>query len=189
MNSFRFEKLDIDGVWLIHPFQYEDDRGVFIKDFDSRVFIDNGLGNITFKEEFYSLSHKNVIRGLHFQTLRPQSKIVSCISGCIFDVIVDLRRDSSTFGQYIHVELSDKNHDSVFIPKGCAHGFLSLNDNTVTYYKCDDDYLQNNDSTIKWNDPDIGILWPLDDVDKVIMSDRDINAMSFKNFIDSYGGL
>ena len=189
MKDFSFEKLDIDGAMIIHPFYYDDERGYFIKDYDAAVFNEYGFKDISFKEEFYSQSKKGVVRGLHFQTLHPQSKIVSCLSGAIFDVVVDLRKDSPTFGKYLSVELSDENHLSIYIPKGCAHGFLALHEGTITYYKCDSNYLKNNDSTIKWNDPEIGIKWPEDVTDEKILSDRDNNAMSFSEFCSKYGGL
>ncbi len=189
MSGFKFEKLSIEGVMIIHPFYYEDERGYFIKDYDAVVFEELGLKDISFKEEFYSKSKKGVVRGLHFQTLHPQSKIVSCISGSIYDVVVDLRKDSPTFGKYISVELSDKNHLSLFVPKGCAHGFMALEDETKTYYKCDSNYLKNNDSTIRWDDKDIDIKWPEGVIDKVIISNRDENAMKFSEFSSHYGGL
>lgn len=189
MKDFYFEKLNIEGVVVIHPFFYEDERGVFIKDYDAVVFEQFGYKDISFKEEFYSKSKKGVVRGLHFQTLYPQSKIVSCIEGAIFDVVVDLRKDSPTFGQYLSVELSAENHLSLFIPKGCAHGFIALKDNTITYYKCDSNYLKNNDATILWNDSTIDIKWPEVQIDKIILSDRDAKAMTFSDFCNQYGGL
>lgn len=189
MKDFEFEKMSIDGVVIIQPFYHEDNRGVFIKDYDSVVFENNGFKDISFKEEFYSRSKKGVVRGLHFQTLKPQSKIVSCIKGAVFDVVVDLRKNSPSFGKYVSVELSEKNHLSIYIPKGCAHGFMALEDDTITYYKCDSEYMKNNDSTIKWNDKDIGIDWPRCLVDKIILSDRDENAMEFISFCSKYGGL
>lgn len=189
MRNFEFEKLNIEDVTVIHPFYYEDERGYFIKDYDSMIFADNGFKDMSFKEEFYSRSKKGVVRGLHFQTLKPQSKIVSCIKGAIFDVVVDLRKDSPTFGKYVSIELSDENHLSLYIPRGCAHGFMALQNDTITYYKCDSDYLKNNDSNIMWNDSEIGIKWPYEMVEDIIVSDRDANAMSFAEFCSQYGGL
>ena len=189
MGNFNFEELAIKGAYKILPFYHEDERGYFIKDFDANIFAQNGMGEINFREEFYSMSAKGVVRGMHFQTKAPQSKIVSCICGKIYDVVVDLRKDSPTFGKYIGVELSEENHISLFVPQGCAHGFIALADKTITYYKCDRDYLKDNDATIRWDDPNIGIKWPLDQVEKVILSDRDAAAMSFDFFCDTYGGL
>ena len=153
------------------------------------IFKENGISGIVFKEEFHSRSQKGVIRGLHFQSLKPQSKIVSCIKGTIFDVVVDLRKDSQTFGQFVTIELSDKNHLSLYIPRGCAHGFMALENDTITYYKCDGDYLKENDLTIRWNDKQIGINWPYERTDHILVSDRDANAMGFDTFCEKFGGL
>ena len=189
MGSISFEELEISGVFRIDPFYYGDERGYFIKDFDAIVFEQSKVGPINFREEFYSMSSKGVVRGMHFQTKMPQSKLVSCMRGRLYDVVVDLRKGSPTFGKYVGIELSDVNHFSLFIPQGCAHGFISLEDNTITCYKCDRDYLKDNDATIRWDDPDLAIKWPVVKVDKVVLSDRDAAAMSFSYFCDNYGGL
>ncbi len=191
MKDFAFEELNIEGVIAISPFFHNDERGYFIKDFETSVFVDNGIGDIKFNEDFYSKSKIGVVRGLHFQTYRPQAKIVTCMTGRIMDVVVDLRKGSSTFGKYLLYELSEYNHMSLFIPKGCAHGFLTLEDNSITYYKCIGDYIKNNDSTILWNDKELNIAWPLDELgdNPVVISERDKNAMSFSMFCEKYGGL
>lgn len=187
--GIEIEELGISGVFKIKPFFYEDERGYFIKDFDASIFSQSVIGNIVLKEEFYSKSTKGVVRGMHFQTKMPQSKIVSCICGRIYDVVVDLRRDSDSFGKYIGIELSEYNHSSLFVPQGCAHGFMALEDNTITYYKCDNDYLKDNDATIKWDDDDLKIKWPMDLIATSILSKRDASAMSFAHFCNVYGGL
>lgn len=190
MQEFSISDACIDGIKIINPFIYEDERGVFVKDFDSTVFIENGLGDkFVFNEEFFSVSKKGVVRGLHFQVLNPQAKLVSCTRGKVCDVIVDLRKNSKSFGKYFMIELSEDNHKVVYIPKGFAHGFLSLEDNSVTSYKCIGEFSKSNDSNILWNDKDLDIKWPLEMINEIILSDRDKKAMSFKEFCDKYGGL
>lgn len=189
MQQFHFEKSSIEGVMLIEPFIMKDNRGLFIKDFEHDVFYQNGIGDILWQEEFYSTSQKGVVRGMHFQLHKPQAKLVSCIQGRIYDVVVDLRKDSDTFKKWLAVDLSSVNHRSLFIPKGCAHGFMALENNSIMSYKCQGEYFKEYDTGILWNDPDIDISWPLNKFDKIILNEKDKNAMSLQYFIDSYGGF
>ena len=126
---------------------------------------------------------------MHFQLHKPQAKLVSCIQGRIYDVVVDLRKDSDTFKKWLAVDLSSVNHRSLFIPKGCAHGFMALENNSIMSYKCQGEYFKEYDTGILWNDPDIDISWPLNKFDKIILNEKDKNAMSLQYFIDSYGGF
>lgn len=137
-------------------------------------------------EDFESLSKKDVIRGLHFQTKCPQAKIVRVIKGRIIDVLVDLRHHSVTFGQNMQIELSQDNHLGILIPAGMAHGFGVMSEEAIVSYKCIGKYLKNFDSGIIWNDKDLGIKWG---IEKPILSERDCKHMTFVQFVKTYGGL
>lgn len=184
MAIFDFTKLEIDGAFLIDTFSVGDKRGGFTKCFEKNFYSEGGI-EFNLNETFFSSSSKNVIRGLHFQTNNPQAKLVTVISGKIWDVIVDLRKDSPTYKKWIAKELSADNHKALFIPRGCAHGFVALDDDTVMLYQCDGAYDKDSDTGIIYNDPDIGIIWPIDD--KVsIHSDRDLSLMSFREFEERF---
>ena len=137
-------------------------------------------------EDFESYSHKGVIRGLHFQTKQPQIKIVRVIKGMVHDVVVDIRRNSSTFGQHLDVILSDENHSSLWIPRGFAHGFEVLSEDALISYKCVGKYLKDSDAGIRWNDKDLDIVWQ---TATPILSERDETLMSFAEFVERYQGL
>ena len=130
MASFEFEKLELNGAYIIHNFFVGDNRGGFTKSFEKDVFREQGI-NFKLNETFVSVSMKNVIRGLHFQTMNPQAKLVSVISGKVWDVIVDIRPESSTYKKWVSRELSLENHQGLYIPKGFAHGFASMEDKCV----------------------------------------------------------
>ncbi|WP_321328356.1 dTDP-4-dehydrorhamnose 3,5-epimerase [uncultured Ilyobacter sp.] len=170
-------KTDLQGVFIIENFHVEDDRGSFTKTYHKNFFKENNLCN-EFREGFYSVSHKNVIRGMHFQ-LPPHDheKLVYVIRGKIIDVILDLRKNSSTYGKYISVELSEKNCRSVYIPKGCAHGFKSLEDNSTTVYNVTTVHNPESDSGIRWDS--FGFNW---ETDSPNVSQKDRNLTEFKEF-------
>lgn len=181
MVGFQFEKMDITDAYIIRSFCAEDNRGSFVKSFEKDIFAQN---NIPFhcSEDFISYSTKNVIRGMHFQLFHPQAKIVGVISGKVFDVIVDLRKESDTFGEWRGVYLSAENRSCLYIPKGCAHGFISLSDNSIVSYKCDGKYDKETDTGIIFNDADINIEWPINDISNAVLGLRDKNLMTFAEF-------
>lgn len=175
---FRFLRMDIPDVILIEPASYNDARGYFLEMFKYSTFGENGIDS-RFHQDNLSFSKKGTLRGLHFQK-HPyeQGKLVSTIMGSIFDVAVDLRKDSNTFGRYVSANLSEENHRLLWIPPGFAHGFMAL-ENSHVMYKVTSEYNAENDSGILWNDPDIGIKWP--DIPPII-SDKDRNLMTFSEY-------
>lgn len=181
MQSFSFEKTELDGLCLIKPFLAEDNRGFFLKSYEKEIFKINGIETDIF-ETFESLSKKGVIRGLHFQTENPQSKLVRCVAGKVFDVAVDLRKGSVTYGKWYGEYLGSDNHLQLFVPQGFAHGFLSLTDNSVVSYTCSGKYSKGSDSGIVWNDKRIGIKWPLCGGYDIIISQRDSELQTFEEF-------
>jgi dTDP-4-dehydrorhamnose 3,5-epimerase len=177
--SFRFLKLNIPDVILVEPVCYVDLRGYFLEMFKSLSFNQNGI-EFRFSQENLSFSKKGTVRGMHFQK-HPyeQGKLVSIITGSIFDVAVDLRINSQTFGKYVYANLSEENHKSLWIPPGFGHGFMAIEDSHVIY-KVTNEYNKEYDSGIVWNDSDIGIVWP---AIKPIISDKDKELMTFKHYI------
>ena len=175
----------IEGLTLIHPHVFEDERGYFIKDFERNFYAENGLP-VDFLETNESKSKKGTIRGLHFQQKFSQGKLIRVIKGAVYDVAVDLRFDSPTFGKWMGFELSEYNHDVLYIPEGFAHGFLALEDDSIFSYKCTNKYAPEFDSGVKFNDPEIGIEWPVERVggwDRVITSEKDSKLQSFNDFV------
>ena len=159
----------IEGVFIVEPKIFEDNRGYFLETYNRRRYDDAGI-NTVFVQDNLSYSLKDTVRGLHFQTKRPQAKLIQVLSGEIFDVVVDLRPGSATFGKWTAVYLSDKNKRQVFIPKGFAHGFCVMSEFALFYYKCSDFYAPDDECGIIWSDPDIGIDWPVKDP---IISEKD----------------
>ncbi|MBP2833877.1 dTDP-4-dehydrorhamnose 3,5-epimerase [Aquimarina sp. U1-2] len=168
----------IPGCYKIALDSFEDNRGSFFKTFHSDVFEEKGLC-CNWKEEYFSVSNKNVIRGMHFQTPpMDHDKIVTCLTGSVLDVVIDLRKNSPQFKKYATFKLDSNTLDKMlYIPKGCAHGFMSLEDNTLMYYKVSSVYSPENDKGIHWNS--IGFEW---NVIKPIVSERDKNHPSLKDF-------
>lgn len=181
MAGFSFEKMDIEGAYIINSFLAEDNRGSFVKSFEKDIFAEAGI-EFNCNEDFISHSTKYVIRGMHFQLYHPQVKLVGVISGKVYDVLVDLRKDSATFGQWRGVYLSAENRTSLLIPRGCAHGFISLSDDSIVSYKCDGKYDKETDTGILYNDVDIGIEWPINDITKAVLGMRDKRQMTFAEF-------
>ena len=171
MNKFNFIKTSIEGVYLIEPRVFEDDRGYFMETYHKREFKEHGL-DVDFVQDNQSKSTKGVLRGLHFQYTQPQGKLVRVIKGEVFDVAVDLRRDSPSYGKYESVILSDKNKKQFYVPPGFAHAFLVLSDEAEFTYKCTDFYNGSDEGGIIWNDPKIAIKWPLDE-SEIQLSDKD----------------
>jgi dTDP-4-dehydrorhamnose 3,5-epimerase len=167
---FKFTKLEISGLVLIEPRLFPDERGFFLESYKESEFIQGGVPD-RFVQDNHSLSKKNVLRGLHFQRQpHAQGKLVRVIRGNVWDVMVDLRKDSPTYKRWVGIELSDQNNRMIFIPPGFAHGFVALSDDAHLLYKCTEEYDPVLDGGIRWNDPDIGVRWP---VQEPIVSDKD----------------
>lgn len=180
---FEFKEVGIEGVKLITPFFFEDGRGILKKTFEKRIFLENGI-ELDAMEELETTSKKGVLRGLHFQTEHSQGKLIRVAKGKIYDVAVDLRENSSTFGKYFGTYLSFENKKMLYIPAGFAHGCLILEQDTTFYYLCSQSYYAGFDSGIIWNDTDLNIKWPLDEVDKVILSEKDANLQTLDQYIN-----
>lgn len=183
--AITIERTPIEGLTLIHPHVFEDERGYFIKDFEALLYEENNLP-VKFFEFNESKSRKGTIRGLHFQQKYSQGKLIRVIKGAVFDVAVDLRFGSPTFGKWMGFELSEYNHDVLYIPEGFAHGFLALEDDTIFSYKCTNKYAPEFDSGIRFNDPDINVEWPVELVggwENVITSEKDSKLQSLEEFI------
>ena len=179
-GNFIFNDTSIDGVKIIDVKSYSDDRGYFMETYKREDFIVGGIDSV-FVQDNQSSSKKGVLRGLHFQHSYPQAKLVRVISGEVFDVAVDLRSGSKTYGKWEGVVLSAKNHRQFFIPRGFAHGFLVLTDTAEFCYKCDEIYHPDDEAGLLWSDPDIDIIWPVLDCD-FIMSDKDCALPTLKEY-------
>lgn len=178
-NKFQFVSTPIEGVYVILPKVYGDNRGYFMETYNYEEFKNGGL-DMEFVQDNQSKSKKGVLRGLHFQTKHSQGKLVRVIKGEVYDVAVDLRKGSKTYGKYFGVILSEENKKQFYIPEGFAHGFLVLSDEAEFVYKCTDFYHPEYDGGIMWNDPDIGIKWPLDGIGEVILSEKDKKHKTLK---------
>jgi len=172
-------KTDIQGLIIIEPQIFKDSRGCFFESWNAKKFKQLGISE-DFVQDNQSVSSKGVLRGLHFQNPPyAQAKLVRVIEGSVLDVAVDLRKNSPTYGKHVSVILSEQNNKSFFIPKGFAHGFLSLEDNTVFNYKCSDYYNKESEGSLLWNDEDLKIDWQ---IDNPLISEKDLKADLFKNF-------
>jgi dTDP-4-dehydrorhamnose 3,5-epimerase len=171
----------ISEVVRIVPRVFTDHRGAFREQYRQNVFASAGITE-NFVQDNISTSKRGVLRGLHYQIQQAQSKLVTVLQGSIVDVAVDLRKDSATFGKYVSVLLSEQNKQLLYIPVGFAHGFQALEDDTVVSYKCSDYYLQSGERSLRWNDPQVGINWPLVDVN---LSDKDKAAPLLKDIPES----
>lgn len=187
MANFVFEKLDFaragGGIppYKVENFHTGDIRGGFIKCFEKDIFAQNGIP-LHVDESFVTTSAKNVIRGLHFQLNKPQAKLVTVLHGRAWDVMVDLRPNSATFKKWYAAELSAQNHCALYIPRGFAHGFASLEDETVMLYQCDGAYDKATDTGIRFDTAEIGIPWPVPAQD-AIRSARDMQLMTFSEYM------
>jgi len=191
MNTkFNFHETEIPGLIEVTPFNAEDIRGCFTKDYSKEVFEANGIHH-DIAEIFYTTSHKGVIRALHFQRVMQQPKLVRCIYGHVYDVVVDMRKDSPTFKKWLGFDLVGTQHNEILVPAGCAHGYLVLEDSIVSY-KCSEKFYGEYDGGIRWNDPDIAVKWPLEKIggeENLILADKDKNLPFFKEFVKEYGAF
>lgn len=172
-------KTPIPDLLIIQPKVFEDERGYFFESYNKNVFNNDGI-NYEFVQDNESMSQKNVLRGLHFQNPPyAQAKLVRVIKGAVLDVVVDIRRNSATYGQHYSIELSETNKTMMFIPEGFAHGFLTLADNTIFSYKCTQVYNKASEDIILWDDQDLNINWG---IVAPILSEKDKSAQKFKDF-------
>ncbi|MGC8742918.1 MAG: dTDP-4-dehydrorhamnose 3,5-epimerase [Verrucomicrobiia bacterium] len=176
----KFKRIDtfIQGLFIIEPAVFSDERGFFMEAYNCKEFSELGINTI-FVQDNHSKSIKGVIRGLHFQKKHPQAKLIRVANGTIYDVAVDLRKDSPTFGKWYGIELSSENKKQIYIPQGFAHGFLTLSEEADVLYKASDYYHPEDEYGIIWNDPDLNITWPINKIDALIISSKD---KSFKTF-------
>ncbi len=181
MGNFNFIKTEIDGMFIVEPTVFGDDRGYFLETYHYDEFKKAGIDAV-FVQDNQSKSKRGVLRGLHFQTKRPQGKLVRVIKGEVFDVGVDLRKNSPTFGKWVGAVLSDENKRQLYIPAGFAHGFLVLSDEAEFVYKCTDFYDPQNEGGIIYNDPDININWPISGDMEILLSQKDRALPSLKSF-------
>ena len=170
MGQIKVTRLNIEGLCVIEPAVHGDERGYFMETYNARDMHEAGL-DMVFVQDNQSMSKKGVLRGLHFQKQYPQGKLVRVISGAVFDVAVDLRKNSKTFGKWYGVELTAENKKQFYIPEGFAHGFLVRSETAEFCYKVTDYWHPNDEGGIMWNDPDIGIEWG--DVSNIILSEKD----------------
>lgn len=173
----NFIKTEIEGVYIIEPKVFGDNRGYFFESYNEKEFKENGL-DYTFVQDNQSKSKKGVLRGLHFQKTYPQAKLVRVLEGEVFDVAVDLRKDSETYGKWVGVILSSENKRQFMIPRGFAHGFVVLSESATFTYKCDEFYHPEDEGGLMWNDEDINIEWPYEG--EVLLSEKDKKHPSLK---------
>jgi dTDP-4-dehydrorhamnose 3,5-epimerase len=171
MSQFTFSKTGIKDLTIIEPKVFGDNRGYFMETYNYAAFADSGL-DMVFVQDNQSKSKKGVLRGLHFQRKNPQGKLVRVIDGEVFDVAVDLRKNSETFGKWYGIVISGENKKQFYVPEGFAHGFLVLSETAEFVYKCTRLYDPSDEGGLLWNDPDIGIKWP-DINSEIMLSDKD----------------
>ena len=181
MGKITVETCEIEGLKVITPQVFGDARGYFVETYNKNDFVAAGI-DVEFVQDNQSASKQGVLRGLHFQKKYQQDKLVRCINGEVFDVAVDLRRDSRTFGKWFGVRLSAENKKQFFIPKGFAHGFYVLSEYAEFAYKCSDFYHPEDEGGLLWSDPDIGVEWPIIDGIELNLSDKDTKWGGIKEF-------
>ncbi|MCI8402361.1 MAG: dTDP-4-dehydrorhamnose 3,5-epimerase [Lachnospiraceae bacterium] len=172
MGKIKVTRCAIEGLCVIEPTVFRDERGYFVETYNYNDFKEQGL-SMQFVQDNQSMSVKGVLRGLHYQKQYPQGKLVRCIRGRVFDVAVDLRTSSATYGKWFGVELSEENKKQFYIPEGFAHGFLVLSEEAEFAYKCTDFYHPGDEGGLAWNDPEIGVEWPLEEGMQLIISEKD----------------
>ncbi|MBK5262267.1 MAG: dTDP-4-dehydrorhamnose 3,5-epimerase [Peptostreptococcaceae bacterium] len=183
IQKFDFQKTKLSGAYLIKAFKAIDYRGCFIKDFNIETFRKNGIEH-ELKEVFYTTSKKGVIRAIHFQIIKQQAKLVRCIKGHVFDVIVDLRKESPTFGEWLGFDLTEENAYCLYIPEFFGHGYLVIEDSIVSY-QCNEVFFGEYDSGIIYDDATIGIEWPFEKIggkNELIISEKDLHLETFKDY-------
>ncbi len=191
IQKFEFHETSINGLYEITPFNADDIRGCFTKDYSKEIFEQVGIEH-DLDEVFYTTSHKGVIRALHFQREKQQPKLVRCICGHVYDVVVDLRKDSSSYMKWLGFDLIGEKHNEILVPGGCAHGYLVLEEHSIVSYKCAEKFYGEFDDGIRWNDPDIAVEWPLEKIggmEKLILADKDKNLQTYKEFKEKYSTL
>jgi len=172
MGQIKVSKCEIEGLYVIEPQVHRDARGYFAETYNQRDFAEAGL-DMVFVQDNQSMSSRGVLRGLHFQKQFPQGKLVRVLEGRVFDVAVDVRQHSATYGKWFGVELSAENMKQFYISEGFAHGFLVLSETATFAYKVTDFYHPGDEGGILWNDPEIGVQWPLEPDMEVLLSDKD----------------
>ncbi len=178
-------KTKIEGVYIISPKLYGDDRGYFFESFNKRNLEQYLPKNIEFVQDNQSKSKKGVLRGLHFQSPPyDQGKLIRVLSGKVLDVVVDIRRNSKTYGEHVSIELNSADHQMVWVPPGMGHGFLTLEDDTIFSYKCTNYYYPESEGAILWRDEDLGINWEIEDAP--LVSEKDKLGIRFKDFISPF---
>lgn len=182
MGKVNVTDCPIKGLYIIEPEVIYDDRGYFTETYNQKSLLEQGL-DMTFVQDNQSMSSRGVLRGLHFQKEHPQGKLVRVLKGRVFDVAVDIRKGSETYGQWFGIELSEENKKQFYISEGFAHGFLVLSDTAEFAYKCTDFYHPGDESGIIWNDPTIGIDWPIEKDMALIISEKDQQWKSFSEKI------
>ena len=175
----KIEPTHLSGVVLIHPVVYQDSRGFFTETYQARRYGEHGFPS-EFVQDNHSRSICGTLRGLHLQLTQPQGKLIRVIEGTIFDVAVDIRVGSPSFGQWVGVELTGTNFKQLYVPPGFAHGFCVISDQADVSYKCTDYYLHGDEIGIAWNDPDIAIQWP---ITTPLLSQKDMNALRLKDVL------
>lgn len=172
MGKFKFVETKIKDLYIIEPTVFGDNRGYFMETYNKIDFFEAGL-TMEFVQDNESKSKKGVLRGMHFQTKHTQGKLVRVTEGEVYDVAVDLRKGSPTFGQWEGVLLTDENKKQFYVPEGFAHGFLVKSDTATFNYKCTDFYAPEYDSGLLWNDEEVGIKWPIEGIENILLSEKD----------------
>ena len=180
-GNFTFIPTSIEGVAIVDVKSYGDERGYFMETYKRPDFVAGGI-DCDFVQDNQSRSTRGVLRGLHFQIKHPQSKLVRVVEGEVFDVAVDLRPGSSTFGQWEGVVLSAENRRQFFVPRGFAHGFYVMSETATFCYKCDDVYHPNDEGGLMWDDPSIAVAWPVSDGEEPVLSEKDGLHPSFEQY-------
>lgn len=179
MGKFKFIETKIKDLYIIEPTVFGDKRGYFMETYSKKDFFEAGL-TMEFVQDNESKSSKGVLRGLHFQTKKTQGKLVRVTSGEVYDVAVDLRKGSPTYGEWEGVLLTSENKRQFYVPEGFAHGFLVVSDEATFNYKCTNFYAPEYDGGVLWNDPEIGVKWPLEGIDKILLSEKDKSQKKLK---------
>ena len=178
------EEKEIEGIIIFDTDVFRDERGYFMEYYNEKMFKQNVLENFSFKQDNISLSKKNVLRGLHFQAPPfEQGKLIQVLKGKVMDVAVDVRKGSKTYGKHLKIELSSKNHKQLWIPPGFAHGFLTLEDDTLFSYKCTNHYSKNHEMDLLWNDYNLNIDWG---IENPVISEKDEKATKFEDLISPF---
>lgn len=180
MGKIKVTPCDIKGLYVIEPTVFKDERGYFMETYNQNDFHEAGL-DMVFVQDNQSMSVKGVLRGLHYQKQYPQGKLVRAVRGTVFDVAVDLRTGSETYGKWFGVVLSAENKKQFYIPEGFAHGFLVLSDEAEFAYKCTDFYHSGDEGGMAWNDPEIGVEWPIEEGMELIISEKDQKWGGFRD--------